>query len=1112
MTIKIDVEAGLSDLMADFDKLKAKAASLNETMTGGSVGIDIKDAEKNLRELLSLVGSLNKQLASPAGAAVKPEVLESIKGTLEESAESAHSLKQILSALGKDVDVSGLDSATAKVRKHEEALKRAARAAEVLKREGLALGRGKTPGDVVDEYDRLKKSGARGTSAMRRHELPDYLAGGWQDYSINQDEAKRHHEEVLKRLGIDYAHGKPGGGVPPFMEKLSPKLAGFIGGMGAGAMNDGSMGIAGAAGTAAGTGLGMLAGSMMSGPWAPLVAMLVGGASSKILGGAGSAVDSKVGGARGEAEEYHELRMMIGATTDAFYDLRSTVRDASVGLGLTYEETVKLATVYAKISNQPKESAKTIAAEVGDAAGFARGYGIPPEVATKLFAELRHAGVSGGREDNRRLAAMIADSVAKAGTTAKMDETLSAISSFTAAAARESLTSPNVAGFAELMSSLTGLNISGLSGDPATASSIINKADAAARRGGGFGEASAANKLAMYQKFGFDALDMPGINSMGAMGTMREFLDSKTQSAEAWGKKTGDYTELERLKKIKGGMSEAELGKTDLQRSIEWFKAQAGGNKRGFVETMRLHSGLSDPEADALWQADFDPESRSGFYGRMKRLNLSDKLPLKQQAQLAQLSNAGEGDLVKQANRLAGMKLSEGDRSQLTKAMTSGSLEDKRDTVMVMTARYDKMLDQGEEARKQRADMANSLQRLATEMLPMIQTIKSALTSLVEKIAPNSEHGKQIANEREREKPYVKYAEFISDMESGDPRRMASAIDKNRGLSVAAAKAKLKALDKSILEDGVSFHNPALQDWAGRVRNATPAEAMPFAEPPPDRNRKLDDQGHRLSPNANNDEFAKIAAAKLGVPVDVIKAHLALETGHTGKSTVGDFNYGNIKAGKNWTGDYKEKLVGEQRADGSKYTELARFRSYGNVTEAAEDYAETIKRRFPKAVGAQDAGSFAGGLQAGGYATDAEYRTKFLNTHKGIARRNIPPAEVVTNVAGGDTKYMAIPPVDDPNDPARGKEQTDRLKFGKIIDPSAKGATDPMGKIDDQDAASAFDKRIPERHSSATDAPGLPQRVSFEHKVTLYDRLGNEMTDPIVQTHFNSPAWMGTPT
>lgn len=136
--------------------------------------------------------------------------------------------------------------------------------------------------------------------------------------------------------------------------------------------------------------------------------------------------------------------------------------------------------------------------------------------------------------------------------------------------------------------------------------------------------------------------------------------------------------------------------------------------------------------------------------------------------------------------------------------------------------------------------------------------------------------------------------------------------------------------------------------------------------------------------NTDRAKFIATASAKLGVPEAVIDAHLRSETGVTGKSTIGDFNYGNIKAGKSWGGSIKNKNVLEYDESGRPRTENAAFRSYESPEDAGANYAELLSKRYPGTQGAGNAESFAKALKSGGYATDPNYVSKITKIAGGI--------------------------------------------------------------------------------------------------------------------------------
>lgn len=134
---------------------------------------------------------------------------------------------------------------------------------------------------------------------------------------------------------------------------------------------------------------------------------------------------------------------------------------------------------------------------------------------------------------------------------------------------------------------------------------------------------------------------------------------------------------------------------------------------------------------------------------------------------------------------------------------------------------------------------------------------------------------------------------------------------------------------------------------------------------------------------SDRQRFVNSAAQRLGVNPSIVDAQLRLETGASGSSTIGKFNYGNIKAGK-WPGQTASRTVDEYDAAGNLRKESAKFRAYSSPEEAAADYANLINRRYPGAAGADSAESYAAALKAGGYATDPDYVSKIARVARGI--------------------------------------------------------------------------------------------------------------------------------
>jgi len=121
---------------------------------------------------------------------------------------------------------------------------------------------------------------------------------------------------------------------------------------------------------------------------------------------------------------------------------------------------------------------------------------------------------------------------------------------------------------------------------------------------------------------------------------------------------------------------------------------------------------------------------------------------------------------------------------------------------------------------------------------------------------------------------------------------------------------------------------------------------------------------------------AEAAATRLGVAPELVAAHAALESGW-GRHAPGNNMFG-IKAGGNWQGAV-QALATMEVEDGVAHPRNERFRGYGDVAGAFEDYAGLLldNPRYRRALNTgSDAQAFAHALQAGGYATDPAYADK----------------------------------------------------------------------------------------------------------------------------------------
>jgi flagellar protein FlgJ len=137
-------------------------------------------------------------------------------------------------------------------------------------------------------------------------------------------------------------------------------------------------------------------------------------------------------------------------------------------------------------------------------------------------------------------------------------------------------------------------------------------------------------------------------------------------------------------------------------------------------------------------------------------------------------------------------------------------------------------------------------------------------------------------------------------------------------------------------------------------------------------------------------QAAQAAEAATGIPAAFMIGQAAHESGWGRREIrhadgTPSHNLFGIKAGPDWKGAVAETLTTEF-VDGRAVKTVAKFRAYASHAESFADYARLMKNspRYQQVLAqAQDAGSFASGLQRAGYATDpayAEKLTRIINT------------------------------------------------------------------------------------------------------------------------------------
>ncbi len=1033
--IKIDVGADVSGVQSELAKVDAAARRINDALSSGSVGIDVAQAKRDLAQLEEAAKTVADRLARAGGAEVDL-VGKAAATSLREAAQAAADLDKVLEAIGQST---GASQVVRSAKEQADHIHRAARAHEVLSREGIKLSRAQVE-SAKASFDGWRRSGARGTSRIRDTEFDDWVSGGWRSHSIDHREAERRRAEVLRSVGIDQSGtGDQGGrGLAGALHARGGAAAGAAGGILGSMLGGGDGGLWGSVGGAGGAGAGMLAGAAFGGP----IGAVVGAFASQLFGGVGRAIDQKMEQAGSEAAIYADLRRSVGVTSAEFEMLRGSVRHFTDGLGLAYNESAQLAKEFARASNA--RGGDGIGQEVGDAAGFARGFGADPAAAVRMMATMRHLGVTDNEAGSKRLALMIGEAVQRGGTTAKMDEVLSVLHSQASMQARASLSAPDVGAMASFMSSLTGLSMYGMKGDPTNAGAAMSAADAAMRQGGAFGEASKNFSLGLWQRqlSGFTALDMDFMNEQGAFGNIGKAF-GRDSAAYKLAESRGDRSKMAQYDQWVGQGGDRSVMAMQMQALEQFY----GRDTDEFRKAIQSHFGVGAGQASALYQAYQNDRGLGDLERSLKESGVDvGKLNSKQIAAVAEVAGSDRTGVWKQAERLQSLegadKLNLADARTLRDAMAGGDEMELRKVVVRLTAAYDSTRDQGEQMRQTQANMANSMQELATKLIPATLAIKDGIVELVRWFAGNSDyvrkHDAEKAAEADQAKKDAALQRTIADKQAaidnwkpdeGAAQRAATSYAqlKRQRDEAAAAGRDTSGFDHNLrlLEAEIRRNSPeglsdltAERDALMRRREASPAASL-GAGP-------VSHGGHSLSP----EQRAQLREndRELGLPPGTLEAQMRVESGFNPNavSSAGARGYAQLMP--------KTQAALEKR--------WSRKIDPSNFDDAARAQKELMAENLRKFGNAQDAmRAYNGGWDPGrwGNPETSAYAGKIERAREEIA------------------------------------------------------ATD--------------DRKTPESVRTASGGDFGPQQVSLNvgGRFELYDQQGRELAQPIIQTFFGAP-------
>jgi flagellum-specific peptidoglycan hydrolase FlgJ len=138
-----------------------------------------------------------------------------------------------------------------------------------------------------------------------------------------------------------------------------------------------------------------------------------------------------------------------------------------------------------------------------------------------------------------------------------------------------------------------------------------------------------------------------------------------------------------------------------------------------------------------------------------------------------------------------------------------------------------------------------------------------------------------------------------------------------------------------------------------------------------------------FNPTENFNRAVNKASELTGIDPRIIATQLGLET-RDGKATVGDYNFGNIKAFKSWKGRTVGLAREKHNDPANEDPGITQYRAYDSPEHFAQDWARLMKKMYPNAIGAKDLDTFSNEMVRVGYATDPRYKKKLANKYKSV--------------------------------------------------------------------------------------------------------------------------------
>jgi hypothetical protein len=428
----------------------------------------------------------------------------------------------------------------------------------------------------------------------------------------------------------------------------------------------------------------------------------------------GSSVNEGYDMSKDRALGLDTLKRQMGDIGISFDRLKEVSDRLSDGLGVNSQEFVKLEANMQRLSRS-SESPLSLAEQTAFGVGVSRSYGLEAGAAGGFFGGMRNVDQ---RANNRELAVILADTVARSGMNARADEVMQAILGFANTTSRLSLSSPNSGAFGAAYSSLMGTKLPGMTGD--AAAGILMQANAGITgMGSGAGEAGYNFMLSAFNRNGrINPLQAEALAAQGLFGTRAGAFGAGSPIAGYLGHPEG-------LAMGRG----AGANVTNLDAVRAQFDRM--GHNMFTLQGAQRVLGLSSPEqAAALLNMS---SSQSGGLGELIKSNHLDinKMSASGISRLGSIAAAGtdKNQLSAIFNDMKASHLLTTDETKSLSAAEKGSPQQFRDTLIAISSMKDQAVDQGEQLRNISASLDNVKINTGDKLLTPINAMSDAIVA-----------------------------------------------------------------------------------------------------------------------------------------------------------------------------------------------------------------------------------------------------------------------------------------------------------------------------------------------------------------------------------------------